>query len=122
MFKRCLSFVLIVTLLSASFSRLFIYAGFNVNQKFIASTLCENRDKPQLHCNGKCYLMKKIKLAEEKEKNQEKQSQQSDVQLSFTVRDFKISAPVTSIPAHSFAEPHFQISDKTDFIFQPPKV
>jgi len=122
MFRSSLAFILIVALLSASFSRLFIYAGFNANQKLITSTLCENRDKPQLHCNGKCYLMKKIKLAEEKEKNQEKQSQKSDLQLSFTTREFNISSPETLVAAHSFAEPHFKISDKADFIFQPPKV
>jgi hypothetical protein len=30
------------------------------NRAYIATTLCENRSKPQLHCDGKCYLAKKL--------------------------------------------------------------
>lgn len=31
---------------------------------------CENKAKPQMHCNGKCLLMKKIKEQQEKEQGQ----------------------------------------------------
>ena len=40
---------------------------WKVNQTFIAKTLCVNRNKPQMHCNGKCYLYKQLKKAEEEE-------------------------------------------------------
>ena len=30
------------------------------NKEYIASVLCENRDKPALACNGKCYLEKRL--------------------------------------------------------------
>jgi len=53
-----------------------------MNQKYIAASLCENRDKPWLHCNGKCYLMKKVKQAEEKEKSEERRTQKSLFQES----------------------------------------
>lgn len=33
------------------------------NKEYIASVLCENRDKPALACNGKCYLEKQLKNA-----------------------------------------------------------
>ena len=33
------------------------------NKEYIASVLCENRDKPALACNGKCYLEKQLKKA-----------------------------------------------------------
>ncbi len=33
------------------------------NKEYIASVLCENRDKPSLACNGKCYLEKQLKKA-----------------------------------------------------------
>jgi len=32
-----------------------------VNYKYIVTELCENRDKPILACNGKCYLEKQVK-------------------------------------------------------------
>jgi len=33
------------------------YANYN----YIVTELCENKDKPFLECNGKCYLAKEIK-------------------------------------------------------------
>jgi hypothetical protein len=32
-----------------------------VNYNYIVKELCENRDKPVLACNGKCYLEKQVK-------------------------------------------------------------
>jgi hypothetical protein len=81
--RRLLAYLLIVALVASNFSRLFIYAGFELNRNYIASKLCENRDKPWLHCNGQCYFMKKIKQAEEKEKNEERQSQKNLFQEAF---------------------------------------
>lgn len=46
-------------------------AGFiiywKVNQTFIIEKLCKNKDKPQMHCNGKCYLYQQLQKAAEKE-------------------------------------------------------
>jgi hypothetical protein len=49
--------------------RYFVILDFYLNQDYIARNLCENRDKPQMHCNGKCHLAKK--LHEEDRKDQE---------------------------------------------------
>jgi len=81
--NRFTAIFLLISILSCNFSRLFIYAGFELNQKYIASNLCENRDKPWLHCNGKCFFMKKIKQAEERDKNEERQSQKNLLQKTF---------------------------------------
>ena len=81
--RRLLAYLLIFTLVSANFSRLFVYAGFELNRNYIATHLCENKNKPWLHCNGKCYFMKKIKQAEEKEKSDERQSQKNLFQEVF---------------------------------------
>ncbi|MES2277359.1 MAG: hypothetical protein V4592_15135 [Bacteroidota bacterium] len=77
MFQRGIIILLIFCTLATNFTKLFVFAGFEMNQKYIASSLCENRDKPWMHCNGRCYLMKKIKLAEDKEKNDERQTQKN---------------------------------------------
>jgi hypothetical protein len=65
--KMLLYFLTISLLLQASWVYVVIGA-FYVNKDYFAKYLCENRDKPQLHCNGNCVLMKKIKKAQEKEK------------------------------------------------------
>jgi hypothetical protein len=48
-----------------SMQNIFILLEFKLNQNYIAAHLCENRDKPQLHCNGKCQLSKELKKADE---------------------------------------------------------
>jgi len=42
-------------------------ASFVINQDYIAEFFCVNQDKPELDCNGKCYLMQKLE-----EQNEEK--------------------------------------------------
>ncbi|UMB60600.1 hypothetical protein MHL31_16175 [Lutibacter sp. A80] len=35
--------------------------NYYANYDYIAAELCENKDKPYLECNGKCYLKKQLK-------------------------------------------------------------
>lgn len=45
----------------------FVYLDFELRKDYIVQNLCENRFKPELHCNGQCYLAKTLgKIAEEK--------------------------------------------------------
>lgn len=80
MYKRLVVIFLLVTLISSNLSWFFAFAGFELNHKYIAENLCVNRDKPWMHCNGKCYLMRKLKQAEEKEKKHDRQIQRNLVQ------------------------------------------
>ncbi|MDB4904104.1 MAG: hypothetical protein JWQ63_3385 [Mucilaginibacter sp.] len=122
MLRRFLAYLLIVALVSASFSRLFIYAGFELNRNYIATKLCENRDKPWLHCNGKCYFIKKIKQAEEKEKSGERQTQKNLFQEALFIkkpgiRFYSNVLQVMQVPNHRIALP---VIDRP--IFQPPQL
>ncbi len=38
-----------------------IYVDFKMQQDYIAKVLCINKDQPEMHCNGQCVLMKKLK-------------------------------------------------------------
>ncbi len=43
---------------------------YAVNYNFISKNLCENKAKPELLCNGKCYLKKEIaKTSTDQSKN-----------------------------------------------------
>ncbi len=42
-------------------------AEYIVNYDYIVNVLCENKDKPELKCDGKCYLAKQ--LAKETKQN-----------------------------------------------------
>ncbi|HEY8783292.1 MAG TPA: hypothetical protein VIM16_16825 [Mucilaginibacter sp.] len=122
MLKHLTVWLLIFSVLTVNYSRLFVYAGFKLNQTYIAAKLCENRNKPWLHCNGKCYLMKKIKQAEEKQNNAERESQKNLIQEAY----FKVKSPIKfytfliqiiTIPNDRFELPEGDIS-----IFRPPQL
>ena len=37
------------------------YLEYVLNKEFIANNYCVNQARPQLKCNGSCYLMKRLK-------------------------------------------------------------
>lgn len=46
------------------------FLGYAMNYEYIAEQLCENRDKPELHCNGKCHVAKEVQTQSDKEKQE----------------------------------------------------
>ncbi|WP_246001706.1 hypothetical protein [Mucilaginibacter gracilis] len=120
--NRLIALFLLVALISSNCSRFFVYAGFEVNQKYIADNLCINKSKPWLHCNGHCYLMNKLRQTEEKEKKQEREEQKSRYQealptnpitIVFIEPTVKVEYPPSTIPG---------IMGRASSIFQPPRV
>lgn len=122
MLNRLTSFVLIVALLSANFSRLFVFAGFELNKKYIVAELCENLDKPWLHCDGHCYFMKKVKQAQEKEKSDERQTQKSLFQEVFvgSGSSVKFYSQVINIISTPYYAP--KATPFPGAVFRPPQV
>ena len=109
MLKRIIAICLLVALIDSNFSRFFIYAGFELNQKYIAENLCINKNKPWMHCNGKCFFMRKIKEAQDNEKKQDRADQQNLYQealpvsqsvstIAFATQSIKIAYPDTGTP------------------------
>ncbi|HSC54241.1 MAG TPA: hypothetical protein VLC98_11485 [Phnomibacter sp.] len=65
--KKCIAcLVLLVISVQLMYPAVFT-VWFYANQKAIASKYCENKKRPMLHCDGKCYLAKKIAAAEKQE-------------------------------------------------------
>jgi len=59
--NKLLSIILAFLIFSLSIRDLFTYSYFVINQDFIVENFCINKDKPQLMCNGSCYLNKNLK-------------------------------------------------------------
>ncbi len=43
------------------------YVEYKLNKDYIIAKLCENKDKPELKCNGTCHLAKQIEKAVEED-------------------------------------------------------
>ena len=61
--------ILMLLLLVQTFNTWITIIDFKINQNYIAAKLCQNRNRPQMHCNGQCVLMKKMRQHEKQEQN-----------------------------------------------------
>lgn len=123
MLTRFVAISLILALIGSNFSRFLIYAGFEANRSYIAKELCENKERPWMHCNGRCYLMKKIKAAEEKEKKQEREDKRNSFQEAFT----SPQRPALTLFSSAYRKTYPQLPvpgvlERALAVFQPPKV
>lgn len=119
--QKLTAIFLIFALLSVGFSKCFIYVSFTINKNFIVSSLCENRNKPQLHCNGKCFLMKKIKQAEEKEKADEQQFKKCNSYEALIDTQIFINAPLVKNIKIIFNKLTFTYPTQSNSVFEPPQ-
>lgn len=60
-----LAFLIIIVLF---LKPVFPVIDYAVNYDYISKVLCINKEKPAMHCNGKCHLMKELAKASETEK------------------------------------------------------
>lgn len=67
MTSRVLVILAMTAVLLQSAGQLVILINFKINQAYIASVLCENKDKPEMKCNGKCHLNKQLKANEQQQ-------------------------------------------------------
>lgn len=44
-----------------------LYLDYEIRKEYIVKNICVNRSKPQLHCDGKCYLAKRLAENQKKE-------------------------------------------------------
>jgi hypothetical protein len=61
---RLLAYFLTALLLLQSFGHELLVLNFAVNRAAITAKYCVNKARPRLHCDGKCYLAKQLRQAE----------------------------------------------------------
>lgn len=92
MFVRFVAIFLILSVSCSCISQLLIHAGFSMNRKYITARFCGNVDKHWMHCDGKCFLAKKLKEASDAQKKDAKeaskfQAYEGVIQILTTERD-----------------------------------
>ena len=117
--------ILILLLMTQSFSHLFVVLSFRINRDYIAKNLCENRYLPTLHCKGNCVLMKKMK---QEEKHERESPGNLKVEVISLVISSKTFFAVTSDPDVIKSNSYFPAIntgipvDRSVDIFHPPLV
>jgi hypothetical protein len=122
MLKQLVAILVFTGMLAQTFSRFFIIMDYELNKDYIAKNLCVNRNKPMMHCNGKCHMMKKMQQEEKKDQeNPERKMENKFESISFRIEDLLIIPPyiITSVTF-----PVFRENIHTDFsssYFHPPQ-
>lgn len=120
--RKLVAGLLLVGILANCFNYWIISTSYHFNKSYISSVLCTNKNKPEIHCEGKCFL--DIKLKELEQKN--KQEQEHMKRVIETVAPFRASWVFKTFETEvEIAIPHY-LQQKpvgvTAIIFHPPKV
>lgn len=120
--KQCTALFLLLPILIQSFSKVVILLDFYANRDYIARTLCENRDKPEMHCHGSCQLHKKIARDEDTDKGvpEKKSETREEILFQHITGDFSIFRFVSSLIRRAPCVSDNRTFDRSLFCFHPP--
>lgn len=123
---RAIAILLMISLGFQSLVKLGIVTWYQVNKDYVAKNLCENRDKPQLKCCGKCYLRKQLNKANgsnETNRTLPNKTEKTET-VDFIVAQKIMLARVFYPDAHTY-NPSVTTFCETQFvtsIFHPPSI
>ena len=126
--KKITGAILFVSIAFKMFMAPIIFADYELRKDFIIKNYCVNKNRPEMHCDGKCYLAKQLKKAEQEDQKQATGNFISKL-LSFE-SDFKTNLFANFFPkkAYQFKEkPNFSLTETyskihTFSFFHPPQV
>jgi hypothetical protein len=119
-----MKFCVYLFLFAVMFRPAFPFLDYAANYHYIATELCENKNVPELHCNGKCHLKKELA---KNYKNDTPASNEKKSETAETVVLFIVKIPVFYFEENSHY--HFTANAyynnlyshlKTATIFRPP--
>lgn len=118
--KQVTIFIVFAAFLLQTFSGEFIIADYYINRA-VYEKLCINKDKPQMHCNGKCQMTKKMK--EEDKKKQDNPDRNSTLKIDLFCQPINLvqlaSFSTITRTYSTFSTP--LIKNRSFSIFHPPQ-
>lgn len=124
MIKQITTIALLVAFTMQTFNSVVIILHYYTNRDVYAKN-CINKSRPELHCNGKCQLMKKLK--QEEKKDQENPERKADNKNEITLFSKSFFTSVAILPVGSGTvikfSPHSESKpvDRSFGIFHPPQ-
>lgn len=130
--KRVIASFLLVLFCAKFFYTVFWLVYFQINQREIIRLSCENKNRPALKCNGKCYLAKQLRKANfDLETRKTKQENQINLLKQLSTEGYYLPSPATkaavvkvfNLDQHSTV-PYFALCSKgfLTSCFHPPTV
>lgn len=124
MLKYCTAILFLVSFVMMSFSKNLVMLDFYVNRDAIAAKYCINKYKPQMHCNGHCFLMRQLKKEQQQEtKNLGEQFGKIEVVSSQSFFPRVENQTYVSIVVRKFIDSYHCLytKDISLLVFKPPR-
>lgn len=101
-----------------------VFITFQIDKDYIAAKLCENRYKPQLHCDGQCILMKKLAKANESNESKESKGEHKTISVDFCESLEPITTMQQTTPRGEYSNFIQQVYKAAHLpgVFHPPAV
>tara|TARA_B100000678_G_scaffold92423_1_gene77164 strand:- start:41816 stop:42130 length:315 start_codon:yes stop_codon:yes gene_type:complete len=94
------------------------------NYDYIAKVLCINKDQPELHCNGKCYLMKQLAKGVAQKSNPQKTESHLKIEIPvlYFAEEFRVEffQPLASLQQPEETYDNLYTSTYTFELLRPP--
>lgn len=81
--------LLTLVFLVQTFRQPMVFLNYQINKEYIIAKLCENKDKPELKCHGKCHLKKKLDQSDTSDTRDKKSSDSIKTDLFFASEEEK---------------------------------
>lgn len=118
--NKLISLVLITTLSFQCLIKLGVVSYYNLNIKYIIEEFCENKNRPELACKGKCFLKKKIAEADKAEKETKEIIKQLEFPVFLPHNKAVLHANYIILEKSSFELSNFYKHNPKTKIFHPP--
>jgi hypothetical protein len=117
------SFCLLISFSWQCAAKSIIYLSFKNNQKQLAQTVCENKNKPNSCCAAKCYLDKEIKKEEKRQSDSSSsikdKTEKSELKTGYMMYLF---TPPVSSESFIILFPQSLPNNFTSSVFHPPSL
>lgn len=103
------------------------YLDYAINKDYIAEELCENKEKPELQCDGKCHLAKEVKkVSEEKPTSNKPKKKKKDADKPiYLQKEFEDRSSAESFSTELKAANGFKLKPSRGFYdisLPPPQI
>jgi hypothetical protein len=99
-------------------SKSIILANYEINKAEITAKYCVNKDKPQMHCCGKCLLKRKLAEQEEQQKLPTFPDIKTDITIVHNAHSIFKVHPVSYFPLYVLSTLSTQF--ESTGVFHPP--
>lgn len=127
LFRRYIALFLLITLCAKVLIVPCILLDFEVRKAYIISNFCENKNRPALHCDGKCYLAKRLRAAQEREEQSKTEEVVNRLLKAVYYQDTVLRYVASTLPLTAFINQRFPAFSCTitrtgylSGVFRPP--